>query len=216
MPAGWRRPARSGASFRSSPASPIRPRPARGRTRRMFFLAGAAGAAGLWVNVAHQVPILFGIAMGAMIAAGRRRASRRTNTSEAAPVPPWRAWALGGAVASLVAYLAEFFPGHMGSSAAPGHPSPLRDRMAGRRRTAGPGGGLDTAKKIGKGPPEGRRGACRRHDRGGMEKAQKAGAERARLRGRACSPWPPWRPCRWPCGGRGTWGSWLWTSLRCA
>jgi hypothetical protein len=88
--------------------------PARARrTQSWFFAAGVAGGLGLWVNTPRTTPILAGIAVGGIIAAWlARRAS--TADSIAPEVAPWRAWALGGAVTSLAAYLVEYFPTHLG------------------------------------------------------------------------------------------------------
>jgi hypothetical protein len=88
---------------------------ARRRARRWFFLAGVAGGIGLWISVAHQVPVILGIALGALMAAGVERADAEKAPAGSPGIAPWRAWALGGAAASLVAYLAEYFPAHMGS-----------------------------------------------------------------------------------------------------
>jgi hypothetical protein len=85
------------------------------RARRWFLAAGAVGGAGRWVNVREQAPVLAGLALGGLIAAFFGRADPREAPSSPRPVPPWRAWALGGAVTVLAAYLIEFFPSHMGS-----------------------------------------------------------------------------------------------------
>jgi len=83
------------------------------RARRWFLVAGIAGGVGLWVSVVHEVPVLMGIALGALLAAV---AARGESAGAGAPGDtPWRTWALGGAATSCVAYLVEFFPSHMGS-----------------------------------------------------------------------------------------------------
>ena len=84
------------------------------RARRWFLGAGAVGGLGLWVNVRGQVPILAGLALGALIAACFGRADARQGPPARPVVPPWRAWAIGGAVTTLAAYLIESFPSHMG------------------------------------------------------------------------------------------------------
>src|ERR1017187_10536590 len=86
-----------------------------GRRGRWFFAAGVAGGIGLWIRVSNQAPILAGIALGALIAAWVARAEARANPAAAREPLPWRAWALGGSVTCLGAYLIEFFPAHMGS-----------------------------------------------------------------------------------------------------
>ena len=82
------------------------------RTRRWFVVAGCLGGAGLWVDVAVEAPVLIGVCLGALLAAV---VSRSGGVEEAAPIPPWRLWALSGAVVVLMAYLAEYFPSHAGS-----------------------------------------------------------------------------------------------------
>ena len=80
-----------------------------GATRcRWFFAAGVAGGIGLWINVARELPILAGIAIGGAAAAFFDRGG----TAGAAPA--WRAWSLGGAAASLAAFLIEYFPANAG------------------------------------------------------------------------------------------------------
>jgi hypothetical protein len=76
--------------------------------RRWFFTAGVLGGLGLWVSARHEAPLLAGVALGALLAAWLRRTD-----SGAAPLP-WLAWALGGATTSLLAYLAEYYPDHLG------------------------------------------------------------------------------------------------------
>jgi len=85
----------------------------RPRTTRRFALAGVAGGCALWLNATEALPVLAGIAGGGLLAA----AARRLGPSPASPAGgfplPWRAWALAGASTSLLAYLVEYFPGHM-------------------------------------------------------------------------------------------------------
>ena len=84
------------------------------QTRRAFLTAGIIGGVGLWINVAIEVPILIGIAVGALMAAwiARPEVGGKPGGTVATPL---RDWALGGAVASFTGYLIEFFPGHMDS-----------------------------------------------------------------------------------------------------
>lgn len=89
-------------------------RSARGPAR-WFFLAGVAGGLGLWISVAETVPVILGIAVGAIIAAW---SGRRHMTAGAAGMPApvhWLGWALGGAASSFLFYLVEYFPAHLGS-----------------------------------------------------------------------------------------------------
>jgi hypothetical protein len=85
------------------------------RTRHGFVLAGILGGIGLWVSVATEAPILTGIGLGALIVAWVSRAEAKAAPSGRHPPLPWRAWAFGGAASSLIAYLVEFFPSHLGS-----------------------------------------------------------------------------------------------------
>ncbi len=83
--------------------------------RRAFFGAGVVGGIGLWISPAAQLPILLGIAAGAVISAWALRPGSGRPEAMAGEPLPWRAWALGGALTSLAAYLVEFFPSAMGS-----------------------------------------------------------------------------------------------------
>ena len=74
---------------------------------RWFLAAGVAAGCGLWISAMGQVPIIFGVALGGFLAA-------TVNRGKGAPEEtPWRAWAAGGAVTCLAAYLIEYFPGNM-------------------------------------------------------------------------------------------------------
>lgn len=92
------------------------------QNHRGFLLAGAFGGLGLWVSPAHQIPLLIGVAGGAVVALwlGRTKpASPRSPLPTLQPptapqASPWRRWALAGAVVSLLAYLVENFPDHLG------------------------------------------------------------------------------------------------------
>jgi hypothetical protein len=74
--------------------------------RRYFATAGVAGGIGLWLSVGITLPILAGVVLGGLLAAAL--APRK----EASAPLPWRAWAIGGAVACVAAYLVEFMPPH--------------------------------------------------------------------------------------------------------
>jgi hypothetical protein len=85
------------------------------RARRWFFLAGGVGGIALWISVSGAVPVVVGVALGGMMAAWATRHDAEKNSSAPIPLAPlWRAWAFGGAVVTLAAYLIEYFPGHMG------------------------------------------------------------------------------------------------------
>ena len=86
------------------------------RAQRWYLAGGVAGGCGLWLSAFGQAPIIAGIAAGGLLAALIGRGSRKERDASAgvAALAPWRAWALGGAASSLLAYLVEYFPGHMG------------------------------------------------------------------------------------------------------
>ena len=85
------------------------------RARRWFFVAGIAGGIALWISVSGEVPVLPGIALGGMIAAWVSRDAAQNNSTPPIPMAPlWRAWAFGGAMVTLAAYLIEYFPSHLG------------------------------------------------------------------------------------------------------
>jgi hypothetical protein len=83
---------------------------ARTHARRWFAIGGLVGGLGLWIGVAGEAPILVGIGLGALLAAWAARAG-----GVAGGTPPWRAWGIAGAVATVGGYLAEFFPGYLAS-----------------------------------------------------------------------------------------------------
>jgi hypothetical protein len=82
------------------------------RPRPWYVSSGVAGGCGLWLDVSAQVPVVVGIALGAILAELANRMRPGANPDREAP--PWRAWAFGGATTGLLAYLLEYFPGHMG------------------------------------------------------------------------------------------------------
>ena len=86
-----------------------------GRARRWFWIAGVVGGFGLWIGTAVQVPVVAGIALGALIAAWVARSTPPGIPAPAPRILPWQTWGLGGAAASLAGYLIEYFPGHLGS-----------------------------------------------------------------------------------------------------
>jgi hypothetical protein len=84
------------------------------RTRRWFVAAGIVGGIGLWVSVARELPVIVGLGIGGLSAAWVFRSGPRASSEPPRPLP-WFSWALAGAVTSLVAYLVEYFPDHMGT-----------------------------------------------------------------------------------------------------
>jgi len=81
--------------------------------RHWFFVSGVIGALGLWISVTTIVPVLVGIALGAITASWVSRGNSTGTPNGVLEIPPWRAWALGGAAASLGACLIEYFPAHL-------------------------------------------------------------------------------------------------------
>ena len=89
---------------------------------RWYFAAGVAGGCGLWISATGQAPIIAGIAAGGILAAWLGRGGP-AEPPGAVPTPlPWRAWAMGGAMTSLLAYLIEYFPSHMELQLRANHP----------------------------------------------------------------------------------------------
>ena len=87
---------------------------ARRRAGRWFLCAGIAGGLGLWINVASQWPVLAGIGLGAMLAAGIRRSATTQDAAGDSTPAHWRTWALGGAATVLGGYLIEYSPADLG------------------------------------------------------------------------------------------------------
>lgn len=79
-------------------------------SRRGFVASGFLGGIGLWLEVSTFVPLLAGLAIGALAASWFLRARR--------VVLPWRAWGLTGATTTLLAWLIEYAPVHLSLSAA--------------------------------------------------------------------------------------------------
>lgn len=77
------------------------------------ILAGAFGALGLWTNLALQAPILIGIAVSGLAVSLFPLFGL---PALAGGAPHWRRWGLAGAAMSLLCYLVEYFPGHLGWS----------------------------------------------------------------------------------------------------
>lgn len=83
-------------------------------SRRWFVAGGVAGGLGMWISVSRELPILFGVGVGALLAAWISRAAAKAAPSAERPSLPWRAWSTAGAATCLAAYLVEFFPSHTG------------------------------------------------------------------------------------------------------
>jgi len=90
--------------------------------RASFILSGVAGGLGLWISAATQVPVLGAIGAGALLLSLYGRITSREYFQEGKAPLPWGNWALAGAVTSLLAYLAEYYPGHMEMRLEVNHP----------------------------------------------------------------------------------------------
>jgi len=124
------------------------------RATGWYFAAGAAGGCGLWLSAMGEAPVIAGTAAGAMLAALVARSAPAQAEAPPPPALPWRAWAFGGAVASLVGYLVEYFPHHMGPQLRVNYPlyglawlglGELLWRFASWARGEGPRGGPGVA-----------------------------------------------------------------------
>jgi hypothetical protein len=83
------------------------------RARMCFMGAGVAGGLGMWIELAVQLPLLLGIGTGALFAAWALRPGQH-NDAQIVSAPPWRWWAISGAVTILAGYLVEYYPAFLG------------------------------------------------------------------------------------------------------
>lgn len=77
------------------------------RPQGYFILSGVAGGLALWLDLATSLWVFVGIAAGAL---GQAWLGRKDSSNGFTGQLPWRLWALGGALTSLVAYAWEYFP----------------------------------------------------------------------------------------------------------
>jgi len=114
MGVGWwqARPAGSGTAL-----LPTSPEEARAAAK----FSAISGACGLWVSAASTlVPIgIVGVAAFATLIIQGREAKRQGANFDG---DAWRLWGLVGAIGSVVFYLIEYFPSHMGLRMEPNHP----------------------------------------------------------------------------------------------
>lgn len=89
--------------------------PPRAPGGRWFLCAGIVGGFGLWVSAAEQLPVILGIAFGAIFAAWIFRREKETDLVRSLSPTNWLLWALGGAASSLIFYLVEYFPAQLGA-----------------------------------------------------------------------------------------------------
>ena len=92
------------------------------RARRLFGFAGIAGGLGLWISAAGQTPVLAGIVLGGLLAAGINAIGAGRKETAVSGASRWRCWALGGGTTCLAAYLVEYFPAHLDFRLAVNHP----------------------------------------------------------------------------------------------
>lgn len=80
------------------------------KRRHLFVVSGLLAGLGMWIGTAGTMPILLGIILsGALLA--------YLNSSQAKSDPlPWRAWAIAGASATLIAWLIDRAPGIVDTS----------------------------------------------------------------------------------------------------
>ncbi len=94
--------------------------PDRSSARRWFLASAVAGGVGLWVSAASEVPVLVGIGLGAVWSGWMGRASGGQPWTRDPTL--WRRWGIAGATVSVVAYLVEYFPHHLGFRLEVNHP----------------------------------------------------------------------------------------------
>ncbi|HEY4248561.1 MAG TPA: hypothetical protein VGM64_17190 [Lacunisphaera sp.] len=92
------------------------------RSRRCLLIAGIAGGCGLWLDAADQLPIIVGLALGAILATWVATGKKATGPTGSREPLPWRLWALAGATTSFVAYLVEYFPANLDMRPQVNHP----------------------------------------------------------------------------------------------
>ncbi len=93
-----------------------------GRARRWVIASAVAAGGGLWISAATQVSVLIGIGLGgvALCWLGRRPAGQANVWTRHPGL--FRIWGVTGAGVSIMAYLIEYFPGHLGMRLEVNHP----------------------------------------------------------------------------------------------
>jgi hypothetical protein len=77
---------------------------------KWFIASGILGGLALWLKVSTSVPLLVGLAIGALAGSWLAGAGRAAL--------PWRTWGIAGAATTLLAWLIEYAPAHLDLSAA--------------------------------------------------------------------------------------------------
>ncbi len=113
MGGGWWQ-ARASAGSSLLPDSPD-------ASRAAARMSGLAGAFGLWVSAASVIPpiAIIGLSgLGALLLHGRHAQAQGAVFDG----DTWRAWGRVGGIASIIFYLLEYFPNHLGFRLEPNHP----------------------------------------------------------------------------------------------
>lgn len=80
---------------------------------RWFAASGILGGLAMWVDAPTEVPVLMGMALTGFLAVALHPKRTVTPLSTPSLGTAWRAWALGGSVTVLAAYLIEYAPDHL-------------------------------------------------------------------------------------------------------
>ena len=92
------------------------------RAARGWFAGSAvAGGIGLWISAASEVPGLVGLGGGVLAASWVGRGAGAPGIGRSEP-GLWRLWGRVGCATSVVAYLVEYFPSHLGFRLEVNHP----------------------------------------------------------------------------------------------
>lgn len=78
--------------------------------RSWFGVAGVLGGLGMWVSVSLGVPVIAGISLGALLAAGIARQHTKAAPDQAIAPAPWRTWGISGGATVMAASLVEYPP----------------------------------------------------------------------------------------------------------
>jgi hypothetical protein len=91
------------------------------RRRRAMIASAIAGGLGLWISAATQIPVLIGLGLGMATACCTERGEKPTARWLSQPYL-FRLWGITGATVSVIAYLVEYFPSHLGMRFEVNHP----------------------------------------------------------------------------------------------